>query len=204
MESIQDRIASTCEQVFPRGADYRIQPDQLRGIVRGVRFRVCRGGFVGQVSVQSFATGGNYRRADPGSMQLRVDGRVRMETAAPQAATGPVPKMPLALLAFEVVMACVIASMTVALWISETRAADGNLVESSLYLATGLIVIVVSIALLLSARWVLETVQPRRERDRRAREHEEDRRRWSALREQLERLMPADETLGSPPMLREG
>ncbi len=82
-DHVADTIARACEELFPRHAGYRVHEDRFRGNIRGRRYRICRGGFVGLVSVQLFASRGGYRHDDAPPLQLRVVGRRRFETPAP-------------------------------------------------------------------------------------------------------------------------
>lgn len=77
-EQLSETIARACNELFPRLAGYRIHEDRLCGAIRGRRYRISRRGFVGQVSVQLFATAGAYRREDSEPLRLRVAGHYRV------------------------------------------------------------------------------------------------------------------------------
>ena len=102
VDRVGEAIADACEGLFPRWAGYCIHEDRLRGTIRGRRYRIRRGRFVGQVSVQLFASGSTYRRTvEQGPLKLRIDGRMRLEPPPPR------PELPLASITLGVIIVCV-------------------------------------------------------------------------------------------------
>ncbi len=185
-----DAIALACQELFPTKAGYRVDEDRLQGIIRGRRYRVSRHGFVGQVSVQLFATAGSYRSADPSSLRMRVDGRARLET--PVAGPRP-PIVGLALATLALWMAYTVLVSAGRGWWAVTRNPSWSwAIDGIGLLGAGMMAVAsvwIGVAVLRAAAalpWARFASWWRRNRV----DHAVDRRRWTALHGYLEALLP--------------
>lgn len=188
VERDADRLAQiaarACQELFPRRAGYRVHEDRLCGVIRGHRYRISRHGFVGQVSVQLFATGGAYRRDLAQPLQLRVAGRLRLHPPAPR------PDFPVeALTLGSIILA--IASVLVMLggrgwWVVATNPSWSRFIDGLGFVSAAMLVVLAGTVAVAVLREGASLPWPRlRALLRWPVDHAADRRRWSTLRERL-------------------
>lgn len=119
VDHVGEAVARACAGLFPRWAGYRVQEDRLRGAIRGRRYHIRRGSFVGQVSVQLFACSTTYRRNVGGPLRLRVDGRMLLRPPP------PAPELPLAAIGLGLILlaaAALLLGLASFSWVEITRA----------------------------------------------------------------------------------
>lgn len=176
--------AQACRELFPQWAGYRVHEDRLCGVIRGRRYRISRRGFVGQVTVQLFATGGAYRCDRTQPLQLRVVGRRRLLAPAPR------PEFPVeTLLLGSMILVC--ASLLVMLgghgwWAVAHNPSWSRFIDGLGFVAAAMLMVIASTVALIMLREGAALPWPSlRALLRRPTDHTADRRRWSALRERL-------------------
>ncbi|MEM9453406.1 MAG: hypothetical protein AAGF11_04455 [Myxococcota bacterium] len=176
--------AQACRELFPRRAGYRVHEDRLCGVIRGRRYRISRHGFVGQVTVQMFATGGAYRRDTAHPLQLRVVGRSRRLPPTPR------PDFPKEALTFGS-MILAIASMLVMIgghgwWAVVRHPSWSRLIDGLGLLATAALVVIAGTVAVVMIREGAALPWPTlRALLRWPTDHAADQRRWLALRERI-------------------
>lgn len=188
VEHDADRLARlaarACRELFPRRAGYRIHEDRLCGVIRGRRYRISRRGFVGQVTVQLFASGGAYRRDAGPPLRLRVVGRRRLLPPAPR------PSFPVETLTLGSII-LVIAALLVMMggrgwWAVAQHPSWSRFIDGLGFIATAMTVVFAGTVAVVMVREGAALPWPSlRALLRLPADHTADRRRWSALRERL-------------------
>ncbi len=190
-----DTIDRACRELFPRRAGYRVRQDHLSGIIRGRRYRISRRGFVGQVSVQLYASGSAYRRCRPRPFQLRVVGHRRVEPAAVP------PDFPVAAVALGSIILLIASSLVMLAgrgWWEVARNPSWSWFIDGLGFigAAVLMVLAGAIAVVMVCEGAALPWSRLRPRLRWPVDPRADERRWVALREQLAHRLPGLDPAG--------
>ena len=187
VDRLADELERACRSAFPATFGYHVRVEPLRGLVRGRRCEIRRGGFTGVATVQLYARPGGYRTVLPDAVQLRVSGRARLQSVPvlPRPEPGVLAGLALLALAATVLL---LSGFEGSLAIAAHRSGSFPLDALGLLVASAAVLLGARLVALM-VRWIADLPRPDGHRRDAIAARGEDAIRWRRITRKLGRAM---------------